>query len=113
MDMHPSLGFNDFDNDFPLSNLEWEWPGNHDSGNAESQLSDAECSYFSITDHSLVFPDRFDNFDTSFSLADLDTLELGMSDGEADEDDDGPDSKLNAFHMYEMYGSDWGNDKLE
>lgn len=36
-----------------------------------------------------------------------------MSDGEADEDDDGPDSELNAFHMYEMYGSDWGDDKLE
>ena len=36
MDTRPSLGFDDFDNDFSLSDLEWEWLGNHDSGNAES-----------------------------------------------------------------------------
>lgn len=106
----PLHGFDDFNNDFLLSDLEWDSLGDHACGSTESKLGGTGCAFFSVTGPSLVFPDRFNDLD--LSLVDLDILEWGMPQ-DKEEDSGGSDDDSDTFHMFEMYGSDWGDGQLE
>ena len=102
---HPNE-FNDLKNKLSVADLdvlEWELPEN----GAESAPNLAIA-----TSILLAHPDGFDNLDTSFSLADLDTFEWVVESQDADEGDSESDDDSGCSVMYEMYGSDRGDNNL-
>lgn len=110
VDTTPSHGFDDLSNDFSLSDLEWESPGDRLCSDAQNELCDIDASLF-VTNCSVEVPGQFHDFDPSFSLADLDTLEWETADENGDSGASDADS--DACHMYEMYGSDPGGEGLD
>ena len=102
---HPNE-FNDLENKLSVADLdvlEWELPEN----GAESAPDLAIA-----TSISLAHPDGFDNLDASFSLADLDTFEWVVESQDTDEGDSESDDDSGCSVMYEMYGSDRGDNNL-
>lgn len=100
--------FDDLNNDFSLSDLDWELPGN-DYWETESESGDIEDG---TNDH-LASPDEF--IDPGLSLTDLDALSWEVSEDEEEGGGDGDESDddTDASEMDEMYGSDRGDGDLE
>lgn len=111
----PLLHFDDLDNDFSPSDLEWEPSRDYPWNDVQSELGGTKCASLSGAsgDHSVQVPDRFQDLDTSFSLADLDTLEWELVSQDENGDSSGSDNDGEACHIYEMYGLDSGGEELD
>lgn len=113
---HPN-GFADLENELSAADLdvlEWELPTTGvKSGWGNDSGAEGALDLATATGISLTHPDGFDDLDAGYSGADLDAFEWATESQDEDEVDSESDDESDQSLMYEMYGSDWGDNEVD